>query len=475
GKGRAATSGNVATLKGSRYNIEKRQGESFRLPLEVRMWSRRAFLRATGALGTSVIAARPSLASVSAASAAVADRSADEVAQDESYWRAIQEAYAPDRTLINLNNGHHSPAPRVVHDALKHYLDSENQLPVYYASLINRNIERVRRALAAEFGCDTGELAITRNASESLQIAQDGQDLKEGDEVVTTDQDYPRMLTTWDQRARRDKIKVTRIQFPVPTTQQDLYERFEKAITPRTKILHFCHITNLTGQLFPVQQLSRLARQRGITTIVDGAHATAHFPFKLRDLECDFYGTSLHKWLCCPVGNGFLYVRKENVAKTWPLQAASARQTNDVRKFEEIGTSPAATHAAIAEALAFHQAIGVERKAARLRYLTMRWANALKSNPRIKIHSSLEPGQTWGLATVGIDGVDARALAQYLMDKYQIVTVGLVGGQPPAQVYDYQGLRVTPNIYTTLKEYDTFIATMQVSLKNGLPKLTTTA
>ena len=157
------------------------------------MWSRRAFLRATGALGTSVIAARPSLANVTAASAAVADRSADEVAQDESYWRAIQEAYAPDRTLINLNNGHHSPAPRVVHDALKHYLDSENQLPVYYASLINRNIERVRRALAAEFGCDPEELAITRNASESLQIAQDGQDLKEGDEVVTTDQDYPRM------------------------------------------------------------------------------------------------------------------------------------------------------------------------------------------------------------------------------------------------------------------------------------------
>ena len=362
-----------------------------------------------------------------------------------------------------------------MHDALKHYLDSENQLPVYYASLINRNIERVRRALAAEFGCDAEELAITRNASESLQIAQDGQDLKEGDEVITTNQDYPRMLTTWDQRARRDKIKVTRLQFPVPTTQQDLYDRFEKAITPQTKILHFCHITNLTGQLFPVQRLSRLARQRGITTIVDGAHAAAHFPFKLRDLECDYYGTSLHKWLCCPVGNGFLYVRKENVAKTWPLQAASARQGNDIRKFEEIGTSPAATHAAIAEALAFHQAIGVERKAARLRYLTMRWANALKGNSRIRIHSSLEPGQTWGLATVGIDGIDARALAQFLMDKYRIVVVGLVGGQPPAQVYDYQGLRVTPNIYSTLEEIDTFIAAMEDALKNDLPKTATTA
>ena len=433
------------------------------------MWSRRAFLRATGALGASAVAAKAAdLEPILTASAVVADRSPDDVAQDEFYWREIQQAFSLDRTLINLNNGHHSPAPRIVQEALKRYLDYENQDPVYYAGLINRNIERVRRALAAEFGCDAEELAITRNASESLQIAQDGLDLKAGDEIITTNQDYPRMLTTWDQRARRDKITVTRLQFPVPTTQQDLYERFERAVTPQTKLLHFCHITNLTGQLFPVQRLSHMARERGIVTIVDGAHAAAHFPFKLRDLECDYYGTSLHKWLCAPVGNGFLYVRKDSIARTWPLQASTAAQGKDIRKFEEIGTSPAATHAALAEALAFHQAIGVERKAARLRYLTMRWANALKSEPSIKIHSSLEPGQTWGLATVGIDGIDSRALAQYLMDKHRIIIVGLVGGTPPGQVYDYQGLRVTPNIYTTLEEIDTFVGAMREAIKNGI-------
>src|SRR5947208_4682909 len=433
------------------------------------MWTRRAFLRATGALGTSVIAARPSLASVTAASAAVADRCADEVAQDESYWRAIQEAYAPDRTLINLNNGHHSPAPRVVHDALKHYLDSENQLPVYYASLINRHIERGRRALAAELGCDPEELAITRNASESLQIAQNGIDLKAGDEVLTTEQDYPRMLTTWDQRVRRDRIKVTRIQFPVPTTQDDLYQRFERAITPQTKVLHFCHITNLTGQLFPVQRLARLARSRGILTIVDGAHALAHFPFKLRDLEMDYYGVSLHKWLLAPIGNGLLYVRKENIAKTWPLQAVPDRQAGDITKFEAIGTHPEALRAAVAEALAFHQAIGAERKAARLRYLTLRWANAVKSHSKIKILSSLEPGQTWGVAMVSIDGVDPRALSQYMMDKYRIVVNAVVGGTPPAQVFDYSGLRVTPNVYTTLEEIDTFAHALLEVANDGLP------
>ena len=350
------------------------------------MISRRAFLRATGALGTSAFAMGGTLERIAAASAAVADQSAEQVAQDELYWREIQEAFTLDRTMINLNNGHHSPQPRVVQDAVKRYLDLENQSPYYYGGMINRNIETVRRRLAAEFGCDTEEMAITRNASESLQIVQNGLDLQAGDEVLTTEQDYPRMLTTWDQRMRRDKIKVTRLQFPVPTTGQDLYERFERALTPKTKVLHFCHITNLTGQLFPVQRISRLAHQRGLLTIVDGAHAGAHFPFKLRDLECDAYGVSLHKWLLAPLGTGFLYVPRQNIAKFWPLQAAPARRDTDIRKFEEIGTAPAATRAAIADALAFHQAIGAERKAARLYYLTTRWANRLKPVPKIHMY-----------------------------------------------------------------------------------------
>jgi len=305
-------------------------------------------------------------------------------------------------------------------------------------------------------------MAIPRNSSEALQIAQNGIDLERGDEVLTTEQDYPRMLTTWDQRMRREGIKVTRINFPVPTTQQDLYDRFERAITPRTKVLHFCHITNLTGQLFPVQRLSRLARERGLLTIVDGAHAVAHFPYQLRDLECDYYGTSLHKWLLAPHGTGFLYVRRERIASTWPLQAAPARRDNDIRKFEEIGTNPAGVKAAIAEALAFHQAVGAERKAERLRYLTLRWANRLKVHPRIQIHSSLEPGQTWGLALVGIEGIPAARISAYLWDEYRIIANAVTRD-------DYQGIRVTPNVYTTLEEIDTFAEAMERILKDGLP------
>jgi isopenicillin-N epimerase len=434
------------------------------------MWNRRDFLR-MGALGSASLMPKAfnSIEQVAAASAGVADRAPDEVAQDEFYWREIQEAFTLDRTLTNLNNGNTCPSPRVVHEAVKRYMDMANMLPVQYNGMIGRNVSTVRRRMAAEFGCDVSELALTRNASESMQIAQNGIDMNPGDEVVTTEQDYPRMLTTWDQRMRRDKIKVTRIQFPVPTTQDDLYQRFEKAITPQTKVLHFCHITNLTGQLFPVQRLARLARSRGILTMVDGAHALAHFPFKLRDLECDYYGVSLHKWLLAPIGNGLLYVRKENIAKTWPLQAVPDRQANDISKFEQIGTHPEALRAAVAEALAFHQAIGIERKAARLRYLTLRWANAIKSHPKVKILSNLDAGQTWGVAMVGIEGIDPRALSQHMMDRYRIVVNAVVGGTPPQQVFDYSGLRVTPNVYTTLEEVDTFAQAMLDVAKNGLP------
>jgi selenocysteine lyase/cysteine desulfurase len=416
----------------------------------------------SGALGGSALAfSNNSIELVAQATRAAADRSPDDLAKDEFYWREIQNAFMLDRSVINLNNGNSCPSPTVVHEAYKRYLDYSNQAPVYHRGLIERNIEVARRRLAQEFGCDPEEMAITRNSSESLQIAQNGIDLQPGDEVLTTEQDYGRMLTTWDQRQRRDKIKVVKIDFPVPTNGEDLFARLETAITPKTRVLHFCHITNLTGQIFPVQNLCRMARARNILTIVDGAHAVAHFPFKLSELEMDYYGTSLHKWLLAPTGTGFLYVRKDRIAKTWPMQAAPERADNDIRKFEEIGTSPAATKAAINEALAFHQAIGVERKAARLRYLTLRWANRLKQNPRVQIHTGLD--QVYGVACVGIKDIPAAKINAFMWDRYRIITT-------PIQRDAYNGIRVTPNIYTPLEEIDTFIAAMEDLLKNGLPK-----
>jgi len=425
------------------------------------MLTRRSFLQSTAAIGAATVAFRPGrLRAVAAASASVADQSPAAVASDESYWGEIQQAFELDRTLINLNTGHHCSSPKVVRDSVDRFLDMENLAPVFYAGQIGSRIEVVRRELADEFGCDAEELAITRNASESLQILQNGMDLAAGDEVITTEQDYPRMLTTWDQRMRRDKIKVTRLQFPVPTTADDLYARFEAAITPSTRVFHFCHITNLTGQLFPVQRLSRLARSKGITTIVDGAHAGAHFAFTFKDLDCDTYSVSLHKWLLAPLGSGILIVRKNLIPKFWPLQAAPATSNDNIRKFEEIGTAPMAVKAGISDALAFHRAIGIERKAARLYYLTMRWATPLRQVPRIQMFSSLKPGETWGMATVGIDGMEASKIYSSLFDNQRIIVAPLAQGAMPGQQFPYQGVRVTPNVYTTVDEVDTFVRAM---------------
>ena len=428
------------------------------------MQARRDFLRQVVPAGAAGLVGLKTnwLERVVSATSAVADRSAADVAADESYWREIQQAFTLDRTIINLNNGYTCPSPRVVHEALKRYLDMSNQAPIHYMwNLLEPNVETVRRNLAAEAGCDAEELAITRNASEGLQIAQLGIDLHPGDEVLTTNQDYGRMLDTWEQRVRRDKIKLTKISFPVPTTNvAELKDRVERAITPKTKVIHFCHITNLTGQLFPVRDIARMARSRGIQTIVDGAHAFAHFPFKLRDLEVDYYGTSLHKWLLAPVGTGFLYVRRENIEKLWALTPPPASKMKDIRKFEEVGTHPAANHNAIAEALAFHQAIGIERKSARLRYLTDRFATRLEKHPRVKILSSRLPDQAWGLANVSLEGVDVSKAYDFLWTKYRIITAAIKHAE-------YQGLRVTPNVYTTLEELDTFSTAIEDLLKNG--------
>jgi selenocysteine lyase/cysteine desulfurase len=391
-------------------------------------------------------------------------RSPEEVAADEDFWMEIQQAFTVDRSIVNLNNGGVSPSPKIVQDALRRYVEYSNQAPVYTMwRILEPQVEAVRTRLARSFGCDREEMAITRNASEALEICQLGLPLERGDEVLTTDQDYGRMLTTWDQRARREGIVVRKISFPAPPpSMQDLVDRFERAITPRTKVIHFCHITNLSGQIFPVRQICRMARARGIETIVDGAHAYAHFPFTRDELDCDHYGTSLHKWLLAPHGTGFLYVRRAKIGKLWPLMAAPESMNDNIRKFEEIGTHPAANHNAIAEALTFHQGIGGERKAARLRFLRDRWAKRLDGSPAVKLHTSYDPAMSCGLANVGVEGIEPGALTNHLWQSHRIIVTPI--GHP-----DCTGIRVTPNVYTTLEEVDRFAEAMEGVIGRGLP------
>jgi selenocysteine lyase/cysteine desulfurase len=341
-------------------------------------------------------------------------------------------------------------------DTEMRYLEVENLNPSYYMwNVLDPGIETVRRRLARSFGCDPEEIAITRNASESLEIVQLGMSLKAGDEVLTTNQDYPRMITTWQQRERRDGIVLKQITFPVPPPSLDyLAKRIEANITPRTKVIHICHITNRTGQIFPVKTICQMARARGIEVIVDGAHAFGQFPIQHEDLDCDYYGTSLHKWVLAPIGTGMLYVRKNKIANIWPMMAAPDSMRDNIRKFEEIGTHPASQRNAITEALNFSESIGIERKAERLRYLRRRWSNQLRQLPGVKILNSDDPEQSCGIGFISVDGIDAPKLAAYLWKTYRIWTVGVVTPN------EYQGLRITPNVYTTLEEIDTFTEVM---------------
>ena len=426
------------------------------------MLTRRAFL---GAAGAAVAAFRDDSAErVLAAGAEAGSRTAADVAADESYWRSIQDAFTVDRTYVNLNNGGVCPSPRVVQEAMKRALDQSNEAPVRTMwELLEPQVESVRREIAREFGCDAEEIAITRNASEGLETVQLGLELEPGDEVLTTTHDYPRMLTTWRQRERRDGIVLKTVPFPFPPKSlDDLYAVFERAATPKTKVILLCHVTNLTGQVFPVARVCRMARERGIEAIVDGAHAFAHFPFKHAELDCDYYATSLHKWLFAPHGTGFLYVRRSKIPKVWPLMAAEAKQDADIRKFEEIGTHPAANHNAIAEALVFHRGIGAERKAARLRYLRDRWMRRLDGQPRVRLHTSFDPAMGCAIGNVQVEGVDSRKLAKHLFDARRIIVV-------PIQHPEFEGLRVTPCVYTTLEEVDLFAEEMEKVVASGLP------
>ena len=387
-----------------------------------------------------------------------------ELAQDEDYWGEVAQAFTVDRSLINFNNGGVSPSPAFVQEALKRHLDFSNLAPTHTMwAILEPQQEAVRKRMAREWGVDAEEIAITRNSSESLQILQQGYDLERGDEVLTTTQDYGRMITTFKQRERREGIVLKQFDLPVPALDPaEVVRLFEEGITDKTRLILMCHMINLTGQILPVKEVVAMARRHDIPVIIDGAHALAHFDFKISDLDCDNYSTSLHKWLFAPHGTGLLYVRREVIPDVWPLMAAREPMDDNIRKFEEIGTHPVGIHLAVAEALTFHQAIGSKRKAERLVYLRDRWAKRLLEHDRIRVNTPLEPGLACGIANVQIVGEDTAALRDWLWDEHRIITVSINHAQ-------FQGLRISPSVYSTLEEVDRFIEAMETVVRKGLP------
>ena len=432
------------------------------------MPSRRRFLRtlAAPAATAGVLTAVPirwSRAVAAAREMSETPGSPQEVARDEEFWLEIQQAFTTDRSLVNLNNGGVSPTPAHVLEAMKRDLDFANQLPVYNGwQILEPQREGVRARLARQWGVDPEEVAITRNASESLQILQFGHDLERGDEVLTTTQDYGRMVTTFNQRERREGIVMKQIRIPIPAEDDaEVVRRFEAGITDRTRLILMCHMINITGQILPVRDVVAMARERGIPVIIDGAHALAHFDFTIAELECDNYSTSLHKWLHTPIGNGLLYVRRDLIPGIWPLMAAAETRDEDIRKFEEIGTHPEANFLAIGEALTFHQLIGGARKEARLVYLRDYWARQLLELDNVRLNTSLEPGFAAGIANVQITDLDTSELRNWLWREHKIFTVAINHDE-------FTGLRVSPSVYTTIEELDRFVDAMTHAARHGI-------
>jgi selenocysteine lyase/cysteine desulfurase len=429
------------------------------------MTNRRAFLGSLIGAGFTLPTLRArAFAQLAHAEEIATGKSPSAVSGEEEYWHQIQRAFDLDKTMINLNNGGISPAPTHVLDQMIRDLRFSNELPVEHMwRVLEPRIESVRRELAKEFGCDVEEMAITRNASESNETMILGIDLERGDEVIVTTQNYGRMLNTWEQRARRNGIvlKKVKMETPVPSAKHYV-DRIAAAITPRTRAIEVMHMNNQTGYIPPVREIVALGKQRGIEVFVDGAHAFAHFPFTRDQLGCDYYGTSLHKWLLAPIGCGFLYVRREKIEKLWPLMAGSVEQMGNIRKYEEIGTHPAANHNAIAVAMAFHRGIGAERKIARLRFLRDRWAKRLLAeSPRVRILGPLGPNEGGAIGTVAVEGLDMNKVGTWLLDKHRIVATPIVHDE-------FNGLRVTPNVYTSLDEIDTFGDRMVEAIRRGV-------
>jgi isopenicillin-N epimerase len=427
--------------------------------------TRRSFLAGAGAGLLGAAFRGDAIARAAEAGGDAAQRPACELAADETYWGQIQRCFDNDRTVINFNNGGVCPTPTHVLEQMIRDLRFTNESPVQHMwRVLEPRVESVRRDLAREFGCDAEEIAITRNASEAMETLIFGIDLKPADEVIITDQNYPRMITSWEQRARREKIVVKKISFPIPLPSPSVFvDRVRQAITPRTKVIEFPQVTNLSGQVLPVRDVVRLGREKGIEAFIDGAHAFAHLPFKRDDLECDYFGCSLHKWLLAPIGTGFVYIRKAKQKTIWPMMGADPILDEDIRKYEQIGTHPAANHNAIAAALAFHRSIGTDRKIARLRYLRDRWAKPLlAADPRVKLWTPIGDGAaSGGIALVQIQGIDSGRLFGYLWDKHRIVT-------SPTKHAQFEGVRISPNVYTTLDEVDLFADAMKQALAKGV-------
>ena len=410
---------------------------------------KRSFLKNLTLLGLGGLA---SLDAMGKMVSAVSHLPADEVAKDEDFWAGIRGGYKLKPDYINLENGYYSLLPEeTLENFIQHVRDVNYQGSYYMRTVQWENKKAMAAKLAKLAGCAPDELIITRNTTESLDMIIGGMNWKSGDEAVMAEQDYGAMLDMFKLVAKRYGVVNKIVSVPNdPKTDEEIVSRYSNAITGKTRLLMIGHMINITGQILPVRKICDMAHRRGVQVMVDGAHAFAHIQFSISDLDCDYYGTSLHKWLSVPLGAGFLYVKKGNIGKVWPLLADSERKGDDILRLNHIGTHPVHTDLAIGNAIDYYLKLGPDRKETRLRYLQNYWTSKVRNLPHVIVNTPTDPLRSCGIANVGIRGMKPSDLADTLLKKYRIYTVAIDGA-------NVHGCRITPNLFTTTEELDVFV------------------
>ncbi|MEO0340460.1 MAG: aminotransferase class V-fold PLP-dependent enzyme [Bacteroidota bacterium] len=417
------------------------------------MPNRRTFIQHLAALGITSPFAYQTLEKILANKQHLAP---EVIAQDETFWAEVRSGYRLKPDYINLENGYYCFIPQETLENYIHHIRMINYEGSYYMRTNQwKNKNFITQRLAELAGCNADELAITRNTTESLDLVIGGQEWEAGDEALMALQDYGAMRDMFKLQSQKHGIINKEINLPThPKSDSEIIELYANAITPKTKLLMVCHMVNISGQILPVRKIADMAHSKGVDVMVDGAHAFGHFEFNIPDLDCDYYGSSLHKWLSAPLGAGLLYVKKKKIPEVWPLFAETYREDDDIRRLNHTGTHPVATDLAIGNALDYYYKLGPARKEARLRYIQQYWTTRVRDVPKIMVNTPVEPHRSCGIANVGIEGMEPADLAKTLLDKYRIWTVAI--NRPGVR-----GCRITPNIYTSTKELDQFVAALK--------------
>ncbi len=410
---------------------------------------KRSFLKGVGMMG---LAAPLTFLQVEQAVAGIGKAAPADVASNQDFWSKIRGDYTLKPDYINLENGYYCFMPKqLLEQTVEHLRVINNEASYYMRTVQWENKNKAAQKVAEIVGCSGDEVVITRNTTESLDTIIGGIRWNAGDEAVMAEQDYGAMLNHFRYVASRYGTVNRLVSIPNhPKDDDELVDLYAAAITDKTRLLMVCHMVNITGQVLPVRKITDMAHARGVEVMVDGAHAYSHVDFKMADLDCDYYGTSLHKWLSAPLGTGMLYVKKEKIGGVWPLLAERDLEPNDIHRLNHTGTNPVYTDLGILNAIEYQNAIGMERKEARLKYLQHYWTSQLRGLPRIMVNTPVEMSRHGGIGNVGIDGIEPADLAKKLFDEYQIFTVAI--DRPGVR-----GLRITPNVYTTTKELDALV------------------